>query len=51
MLNYFGILIDITEEHILNIPVDAHAVRWLGNQLAIIQNIRKLTNIKPANAP
>lgn len=28
-----------------------HAVRWLGNRLAIIQNTRNLTNIKPANAP
>ena len=27
------------------------AVRWLGNRLAIIQNTRNLTNIKPANAP
>lgn len=27
-----------------------HAVRWLGNQLAIIQSTRNFTNIKPANA-
>ena len=30
---------------------DVHAVRWLGNQLAIIQSTRNFTNIKPANAP
>lgn len=28
---------------------DVHAVRWLGNQLAIIQSTRNFTNIKPAN--
>ena len=29
----------------------AHAVRLLGNRLAIIQNTRNLTKVKPANTP
>ena len=30
--------------------LDIHAVQWVGNRLAIIQNTRNLTKVKTANA-